>query len=74
MIMQKCDICNKTTTNLKSIVLHKKTFDYCPNCQTKAEQIKENFKQLIKQEYILYESRLKKVEQKYYFDKIKRYE
>lgn len=74
MIIHKCDICNRKTTNLSAMVLHKRTFDYCQNCKKKAEKIKDNFREIMKQEYILYESRLEKVEQKFYFDKIKKYE
>lgn len=74
MIIQQCDLCNKKTTAIKSIVLHKKTIDYCTDCEKKANKIVEDFKQIIKQEYILFECRLKRAEQKFYFDKIKKYE
>ncbi len=74
MITYKCDICNSRTTNLNTMILHKKTFDYCQNCKEKAEKIKNDFREEIKQEYILYESRLKKIEQDFYYKKIKKHE
>lgn len=74
MVTSRCDLCKQNTNTLKSIVLHKKVYDYCPNCEKKAEKIKEDFKQVMKQEYIMYESRLKKAEQDFYYNKIKKYE
>lgn len=74
MIIQRCDLCNKQSSFLQSMVLHKKTIDYCSACKEKAEQIKEDFRQVIKQEYMIYESRLRKAEQDFYYKKIKKYE
>ena len=73
-IVQKCDICNKDSNNLQTIILHKKTFDYCPLCENKAKEIKEQFKREIKQEYLLFESRLQKIEKSYYYNKIIKHE
>ena len=70
-IIYKCDLCNKNTTNLKSIILHKKQFDYCPNCEQKAKQIKEKFEKEMKIEYLWYERNLKRIEQKIYDEEIK---
>ena len=68
MIKYACDICGKETTNLKSIVLYKKTFDYCPKCEKKANKIIIEFKKVMKQEYIRYESNIRKSEREFYKD------
>ena len=73
-IVQKCDICNKNSNNLQTIILHKKTFDYCPLCENKAREIKEQFKKEMQQEYLLFESRLKKLENNFFYDKIIKHE
>lgn len=74
MIILRCDLCKKNTTNLKSIILHKKNIDYCPECEKKAEKIKNDFEKIIKQENILYARRLKNIEQNFYYNKLKKYE
>lgn len=74
MIIFRCDICKKNTVNLKSIVLHKKSIDYCPECERKAENIKSRFEKIIKQENVQYESRLRNAEQNFYYNELKKYE
>lgn len=59
MIIYKCDICNKQTTNLKSTVLFKKGFDYCPDCEKKADELRERIKEIINSRYLEYESKVK---------------
>lgn len=71
MITFKCDICQKNRIDIKSMILHKKTIDYCTSCEKKAKQIKEDFKKEVKQEYISFEERLKKRERTFYDKRIK---
>ncbi len=72
MIKSQCDLCKQNKNNLKTIVLHKKTFDYCKECENKAKKIREEFKKVIKLEYIKYESNLKKAEDTFFKDRIKK--
>ena len=74
MIILRCDFCKRNTTNLKSIILHKKSIDYCPECAKKAEKIKNDFENIIKQENAQYSSRLRKAEQNFYYNELKKYE
>ena len=37
-IIGKCDLCNRNTTNLNSIILYKKHFDYCQECEKKPKK------------------------------------
>ena len=66
MIIHKCDICKKKSNNIQTIILHKKVIDYCPKCRVRAEQIEHEFKKVRKQEYLLYEMSLRKVEEDFY--------
>ena len=59
MIIYKCDICNKETTNLKTIVLFKKSLDYCRECEEQTEEIQERIKEIIKSRYLEFESKVK---------------
>ena len=44
---------------LYSIVLYKKSFDYCRNCKMEAERIKEEFKKEYDCEYAILNNKLK---------------
>lgn len=65
MIIHRCDICKKNVAHLETIVLYKKSFDYCINCKTEAERIKEKFNKEYEYEYAILSSRLKGKENKY---------
>lgn len=66
MIKFKCDLCQKETTGIKTMILNKKSIDYCKECEKKAEKIKEQFKRIIEYEYLQYERELKIKEQEFY--------
>lgn len=63
MIIYRCDLCGKETTNLKSTVLFKKGFDYCPECEEQANQLREKIKEIMNLRYMEYEKNVKKDEQ-----------
>lgn len=62
MIKFKCDICNKNTTTLETVILHKRTIDFCTDCKQKVDNIVEEFYKEKLQEYLKYEQRLKQIE------------
>lgn len=43
MIIQKCDLCNKEVEKVNTMVLYNKSFDYCKDCEEKAEIIRKVF-------------------------------
>lgn len=59
MTIYKCDICGESVNRLNSIILYKKSFDYCDKCKRKAEEIKDNFKKEVDYENTILDSRLK---------------
>lgn len=65
MIIHRCDICKKNVAHLETIVLYKKSFDYCINCKAEAERIKEKFKREYEYENVILSSRLKAKEKKF---------
>ncbi len=65
-IIGKCDLCNRNTTDLNSIILYKKHFDYCQKCEKKAEEIKNKFKDDIQEEYLWFERNLERIEKNFY--------
>lgn len=71
MIIHKCDICNKTAKSLDTIILYKRSFDYCSECKMEMEKLKESFKREVEEEYTILESRLRAKETKF-LSKIKK--
>lgn len=59
MKIYKCDVCGKSVNYLNTIILYKKSFDYCNKCKEQAEEIKDNFKKEVEYENIGLDSRLK---------------
>lgn len=45
MIIQQCDICKRYTTIYDTMILHKKSIDYCLRCKPKADALRKEFKQ-----------------------------
>lgn len=45
MICYECDICRKAVKEdeLETLILYKKSIDYCKNCKDKAESLKKAF-------------------------------
>lgn len=72
MIKFKCDLCQKETTGIKTMILNKKSIDYCKECEKRAERIKEEFRKIMKYEYLQYENSLKKKEKEFYEKIIKK--
>ena len=68
MIIHKCDICKKDVLHLDSIVLYKKSFDYCRNCKMEAERIKEEFKKEYDCEYAILNNKLKSKEKQFIYE------
>lgn len=62
MIIQKCDLCNKIVPYLDTVVLYKRSFDYCKDCKKEAEKIMEEYNKEIKYENVILDSRLKSKE------------
>lgn len=44
MIIQQCDICKRKVPILDTVVLYKKSIDYCEKCKNKVEKAKKNMK------------------------------
>ena len=57
----------KDKEHINTIVIHKQKLDYCDNdkCKDKVQQIIEQWKRIQKYEYLLYEHKLKKEEEKF---------
>lgn len=66
MLIKKCDLCKRNAKRITTIILHKKTFDYCNKCKPKADKILEEFRKIMKLEYLEYEEKLKKEEKIFY--------
>lgn len=62
MIINKCDLCGKTVLHLDTIILYKRSFDYCKTCKEKAEKIINEYKREIEYEAVMLDSRLKSKE------------
>ena len=62
MIIHKCDICKREVPILDTVVLYKKTIDYCERCKNKVEKIKQEYKKEMEYEYCVLDSRLKSKE------------
>lgn len=68
MIIHRCDICKKDVVHLETMVLYKKSFDYCMNCKGEAERIKEEFKKEYDCEYAILNNKLKSKEKQYLYE------
>jgi hypothetical protein len=62
MIIQQCDICKRKTASLNTLILYKKTIDYCEKCKSKVEKARQEYKREIEYEYCVLDSRLKSKE------------
>ena len=62
MIIQQCDICKRKVPILDTVVLYKKSIDYCEKCKDKVEKIKKEYKKEMEYEYCVLDSRLKSKE------------
>ena len=71
MIIKICDLCGEETKKLKSVILYKKTFDYCENCENKARKIEKDFKRLVKNNNRYFSEELKKKEKDFYKKRIR---
>jgi hypothetical protein len=47
MIIYKCDLCNKEVNKIDSLILYKRTVDYCSDCIQKAKVIRNAMKHSI---------------------------
>lgn len=65
MIIQRCDICKKEVDNINSVILYKRSFDYCENCKEEAEKLINRFKDERKYQNILLDSALRNKEMEY---------
>lgn len=68
MIINRCDICKKDVAHLDSIVLYKKSFDYCINCKMEAEKIQKEFKKEYDCAYAILDCSLVTKERQYLYD------
>lgn len=62
MIIQQCDICKRKVPILDTVVLYKKSIDYCEKCKNKVEKAKQEYKKEMEYEYCVLDSRLKSKE------------
>lgn len=64
MIKIKCDICKEEVTRLESLILYRKTIDYCnnPNCYRKALKIRKELEKEVKVQNIHFNSALRNKE------------
>ena len=62
MIILQCDICKNETKKIDTLVLYKKSIDYCENCKDKANKVREQFKREVKYENVVFDSWLKSKE------------
>lgn len=62
MTINKCDLCGKTVFHLETIILYKRSFDYCKDCKEKAEKIINAYKRVVEYEAVMLDSRLKSKE------------
>ena len=62
MITKICDICKSEVEEIETIVLHKKSFDYCNKCKNKAGQIKLKYEKEKDRQYKFYNNNLKTIE------------
>jgi len=62
MIIQQCDICKRKVPILDTVVLYKKSIDYCEKCKNKVEKAKQEYKREMEYEYCVLDSRLKSKE------------
>ena len=63
-VKTKCDICNKETINLDTVVFYDKTITYCDECENKVIKAKLDFKKDIKYQNVLFDIMLKNKEKK----------
>lgn len=61
----KCDLCGKKTTTLRTVVLYKKSIDYCPNCERKIKKLLEEFRGEMRVRYLKYEKSIKELEEEF---------
>lgn len=64
MIKLKCDICNKETVNLDTMVFYNKTITYCDKCESKVLNAKLKFKREINYQNTMFDIGLKNAEKK----------
>lgn len=62
MIMYTCDICGKSVNYLETMVIYRRSFDYCLKCRKEVEGIREEFKKEIDYQYVLLDAGLRSKE------------
>lgn len=63
-VKTKCDICNKETINLDTVVFYDKTITYCDKCEEKVLKAKLLFKREVNYQNILLDINLKNAEKR----------
>ena len=63
MIMYTCDICGKSVNYLDTMVIYRRSFDYCLKCRKEVEKIREEFKKEIDYQYVLLDAGLRAKEE-----------
>lgn len=61
----KCDLCGKKTTTLRTVVLYKKSIDYCSSCERKMKKLLEEFRGEMRVRYLSYEKSIKELEEEF---------
>ena len=70
MIMYTCDICGKSVNYLETMIIYRRSFDYCLKCRKEVEKIREDFKKEIDYQYVLLDAGLRAGEERI-FSRIK---
>jgi len=62
--MYTCDICGKSVNYLETMVIYRRSFDYCLKCRKEVEKIREEFKKEIDYQYVLLDAGLRAGEER----------
>lgn len=65
MIIKKCDFCKKEVDYINTVVLYKKSIDFCEKCRKKAEKIIADFEKEIDYESTMKDIALRNKEKQY---------
>lgn len=64
MIIYKCDVCGRTTSELQSYVFYKSKVDCCSMCEWKVKDKIKEFKKEVKYENEIFDASLRRKENK----------
>lgn len=65
MIIKRCDFCKKDVDYINTVVLYKKSIDFCEKCRNKAEKVIKDFEREINYENTMKDISLRNKEKNY---------